>query len=148
MPRIDLPSRRAYQSRMIMPRRQHSLRRILAMLIMAYALALNGLLGAIASGAHAGEARLAAQLGVICTIHGMAGPASGAQGQTDPTPGKMACIEHCTIAAADLVPALPQAHLVLPVRLPDVSAGRPVADALAPLPFGRHPPARGPPALV
>lgn len=118
----------------------------LASLALAYALALSGLLGAMGVGAHAAEARHAAQLGVICTIHGMAdgeGPGAG----SDPSPGKLACVEHCQpggakpaaipAAFAEPAPAWPRA----------AAAASPVAEAppaSCPSP-ACPPPPRGPP---
>lgn len=125
-----------------------SLKRALATVALAYALVLQGLLGALAVGTQTMEARHAAQLGVICTVHGMV----GADGQTDakdPTPGKLACIEHCLVGASTILPpptdtppsfaSWPDIQVTtLRFRADDRDSQRTIA---AP------PPARGPPAL-
>ncbi len=74
--------------------------RTITLIALAYALALQGLLGALGAGAHAAEARLASQLGVICTIHGVVDPATGQADGGDPSPGRLACVEHCLPLAA------------------------------------------------
>jgi hypothetical protein len=122
--------------------------RLLALAALAYLLALNGLLGSIAAGAHVAEARMAAQLGVICTIHGIDNDAAGQS--DDPTPGKLACIEHCVISVASAMPALASAGTVVDepapqataASLPTPDAGRRIAPVSGP------PQPRGPPALI
>ena len=122
--------------------------RFLAMVALAYALMLNGLLSAMASGAHVAEARIAAQLGIICTIHGTGNFA--ADDTQAPTPGKLACIEHCVLVLASTMPAMPEIGSAIgrPDRFanaPDNAvsdAGRLIAPVSAP------PPSRGPPALI
>lgn len=128
--------------------RSRSLKRAFATVALAYALVLQGLLGALAVGAQTMEARHAAQLGVICTVHGMV----GADGQTDakdPTPGKLACIEHCLVGASTILPP--------PTNTPPSVASWPDTGAQAAFVFedvrdnqrtiAAPPPARGPPAL-
>lgn len=126
------------------PRLFRTLRR-LASLALAYALALVGLLGAMGVGVHAAEARHAAQLGVICTIHGMA-DGEGQSAGSDPTPGKLACVEHCQPGGAKTA-ALP-AILPHPAPAwPRLVAPSPRAEAAprtGPSP-ARPPPPRGPP---
>ncbi len=125
-----------------------SLTRRLAMVSLAYMLMLNGLLGAMASGTHASEARIAAQLGVICTIHGTSN--SVAHDTQEPTPGKPACIEHCVLVLANAMPGMPvvgstidQPGLFAKVTGTAISnAGHRIAPVSAP------PPPRGPPALI
>lgn len=116
---------------------------------LAYMLALGGVLGAMGAGPHAAEARTAAQLGVICTIHGMALPRHGGP-DSDPTPGKLACIEHCTLASSAPAPALPVLIADLFTPEPDRSEPAPIAVEL--VPGGSFscipPPPRGPPALI
>lgn len=120
---------------------------LLAILVLAYVLALNGMLGSISAGAHVAEARTAAQLGVICTIHGMTGNETGGEG---PTPGKPACIEHCVLAATNSLPMVPASGVAISRtdRLDQVAItsardeGRKVARASTP------PPPRGPPRLI
>ena len=123
-----------------------SLARLLPVIMLAYVLALSGLLGSITAGAHVSEARTAAQLGVICTIHGMA---SGQTDGADPTPGKLACIEHCVLAGAGTMPAaLPSNHDARALT-PTVMAH--VIVVLAPRiqqPITGLPPPRGPPHLI
>jgi hypothetical protein len=127
--------------------RLRSIARLLAMVMLAYGLALSGLLGAISAGAHVNEARTAAQLGVICTIHGIGNTSGGTE---DPTPGRLACVEHCVLAAAGGKPFVPtadpasaqpafsaDAHL-----RPNMGEGRRIAPVAAP------PLPRGPPAFI
>jgi hypothetical protein len=128
--------------------RDRSRPRLLAVLLLAYTLALQGLLGALSAGAQAQEARLASQLGVICTIHGIADPAL-ASGDADPTPGKLACVEHCLLAAG-LAATMPRpaegpAQIISWSRFPapPVAASRRVSS-----PEAAPPPPRGPPAAV
>jgi hypothetical protein len=116
---------------------------------LAYLIALQALLGAMAGAVHAAEMRLYGQLGVICTVHGPVDPASLEQRETDPTPGKLACVEHCMPALA--VPAKDRAEAPAAFRWP---APTPAAwaqdDTSAPwlAPPAPPPPARGPPALM
>lgn len=118
--------------------------------MLAYALVLNGLLGSLAAGGHVAQARTAAELGVICTIHGVIDPATGNTGERDPTPGKLACIEHCVLATASAVPLQPAVVIAVnpPVAIPQVTPDlvRDVGPGLAPV--AAPPPSRGPPALV
>jgi hypothetical protein len=127
-----------------------SLKRLLAMVILAYALVLSGMLGAMASGAHIGQARLAAQLGVICTIHGIVDPASGRADGDDPSPGKLACVEHCTLASIIMSPAvMPVAgspSVILDDRARTVWAWQDAAQHSTQR--TTHPPPRGPPLFV
>jgi len=133
---------------MVSAARPRSLARLLALVMLAYVLALNGLLGSIAAGAHVTEARTAAQLGVICTIHGIAD--DGTRQSDDPTPGKLACIEHCVLASAAIVPAVLPAGSMINLPEPDAEAagmsvvdqGHRIASVAAP------PPSRGPPSLI
>jgi hypothetical protein len=135
------------------PFRTHTLARVVATLALAYALALQGLLGAMGGAAFASDIRLANQLGVICTIHGpeLAGEAGATPDPTrDPTPGRMACIEHCTAAIAQ--PAVSGQGPAQPLAIvwPPVKAGWPAErDQVGP--SGRNggppPPSRGPPAV-
>ncbi len=128
--------------------RPRTITRFLALVVFAYVLALNGLLGSLAAGAHVAEARIAAQLGVICTIHGIGN--SGADGTQDQAPGKLACIEHCVLGSSGATPAVllaaidvirhdPSSRETGPVAL---DAGHRIAPVSAP------PPSRGPPALI
>jgi hypothetical protein len=124
-------------------------RSLLLRIALAYALALQALLGAIGGSAHAGEMRLAAQLGVICTIHGALDPASGPPDGGDPTPGKLACIEHCLLTGQSGAGALPTASAALPA----FHAAHVCALAVSVVAHGRGypsaapPPSRGPPVL-
>jgi hypothetical protein len=123
------------------------LRSLLFRLALAYALALQALLGAMGGAAHAGEMRLAAQVGVICTLHGALDPATGLPDGTDPTPGKLACVEHCLLVgqgAGALPSAAPSA---CPVAHGACVAGGTGASAppTAGYPAAAPPPSRGPP---
>ncbi len=127
--------------------RPRSFIRLLALVMLAYGLVLNGLLGAMGAGAHLAEARIAAQLGMICTIHGMANESDPAG---DPSPGKFACIEHCVLASASAMPLLPSVSMaVLRVGLCEVLVPLtvPAADPSIAL-TSPPPPPRGPPALI
>lgn len=118
----------------------------LASLAFAYALALSGLLGAMGAGAHAAEARHAAQLGIICTIHGMV-DGEGAGSGSDPSPGKLACIEHCQLGGAKPA-ALPAALAEPAPAWPRAVVAASAAAKAAPAPCRSHacpPPPRGPP---
>lgn len=117
------------------------------MVVLAYVLALGGMLGSIAAGAHISEARTAAQLGVICTIHGIAG---AGHGQNDPTPGKLACIEHCVLATANAMPVLPSAGLSISRsdRLDQVAIAPTHGSGHRIAPVSTPPPPRGPPRLI
>lgn len=132
--------------------RTPTLARVVATLALAYALALQGLLGAMGGAAFAGEIRLANQLGVICTIHGADIP-SAETGQPDrakdPTPGRMACLEHCmpAVAQAAAPPSQPLTTRLV-VERPKLLAGWRLVthEAAAPYPAsGPPPPMRGPP---
>jgi hypothetical protein len=133
---------------MVSAARPRSLARLLALVMLAYVLALNGLLGSIAAGAHVTEARTAAQLGVICTIHGISNDGSGQA--EDPTPGKLACIEHCVLGSASPMPAMAVlgSHLNQPAvlaegnNLPVMDDGDRISSVATP------PPSRGPPSLI
>jgi hypothetical protein len=133
---------------MVSAARPRPLARLLALVVLAYGLAMNGLLGSIAAGAHVTEARMAAQLGVICTIHGILGDDTGQS--HDPTPGKLACIEHCVLVSAGPMPAI--AVLASHLDRPDLLAeggNLPVmddGDRIAPV--ASPPPPRGPPPLI
>lgn len=121
--------------------------RFLATVVLAYGLALSGLMGSIASGAHAGEARIAAQLGLICTVHGTFDPRSE---QSDPTPGKISCFDHCTLSASTLA-AVPLPASVLLAALDPAVAVVDASDDGLNLPvmsLGIPPPPRGPPAIL
>lgn len=133
---------------MVSAARPRSLARLLALVMLAYVLALNGLLGSIAAGAQVTEARTAAQLGVICTIHGISNDGSGQA--EDPTPGKLACIEHCVLASAGIVPAMLPAGSMINLPEPDAeTAGISVVDqGLRIAPASNPPPSRGPPSLI
>jgi hypothetical protein len=121
--------------------------RLTAVILLAYALALQGLLGALGAGAHAAEARLAAQLGLICTIHGIAAP-EHASDRTDPSPGKLACIEHCLLpSGAGTGPVAAAGVPALPVAWAQVDLAPPVGASEAISPCAIPPPPRGPPAL-
>ena len=143
MLQIDLVAAQPYRLIMSLSRPAAAWPRLLALFLLACVLMLNGLLGAMASGAHAGEARLAAQLGVICTSHGT--------GYSDRSaPSKPACVEHCVLASASAMPTVPLADVAITGSGPVASsAGQPVTDAndrikpsfAAPLP-------RGPPAFI
>jgi hypothetical protein len=129
------------------PSRQRARR--VALVALAYLIALQALLGAMAGAVHAAEMRLYGQLGVICTVHGPVDPASLEQRATDPTPGKLACIEHCMPALA--VPAMDRADAPLVFRWPDPTpATWTRSDTSAPrlAPPAPPPPARGPPGLM
>ncbi len=120
--------------------------RLVATLALAYALALQGLFGAMSGAAFAGEIRLANQLGVICTVHGPALP-DGSK-DPDPTPGRMACIEHCQLAAGMSAPAILPTAKRLAVERPKLAGMRerdPPGASLGIL-GERPPPQRGPPA--
>jgi hypothetical protein len=127
--------------------RLRSTTRLLAMFVLAYVLVLNGLLGSISAGAHVSEARTAAKLGVICTIHGIA---SAEGGREDPTPGKLACIEHCVLAAASTMPVVPStdAGVNRPLRLAEATRPqvRTIVHWIAP--GSTLPQPRGPPSLI
>lgn len=122
--------------------------RLLTLVALAYVLALNGLLGSIAAGAHVAEARTAAQFGIICTIHGVAN--SEADGTADPTPGKLACIEHCVLASTNAMPGVPANGAIIsqPERqvdaaiVPETGSVRRIGSASV------QPPPRGPPSLI
>lgn len=139
---MDACASRPRPERLVIRRLPH----LIATLALAYALALQGLLGALGAGARTAEARHAAQLGVICTFHGVATP--GAEpGEIPPSPGKLACIEHCLLggtklarATADLLP-LP---LVWPRAVDASHREFSLAPPTARTP-GEPPPARGPP---
>ena len=121
-----------------------SMARLVAIVLLGYGLALSGLLGAISAGAHVNDARIAAQLGVICTIHGIGNTSDGAE---DPAPGKLACIEHCVLAAAGgmpfaaaAAPAFAQPALSAQAQhRPEIGEGRRIAPVAA-RPFPRGPP--------
>lgn len=112
-----------------------------AVIVMAYALILGGILGAMASAGHAQQLNLAAQLGMICTTHGM----------VDPQPGKLACIEHCVLAAGQLAAATAPNHAAA-ARSNDASTTeRPLTPGFAPgliAAWPQPPPSRGPPYLA
>lgn len=116
------------------------------MVLLSYGLVINGLLGALGAGAHASEARTAAQLGIICTIHGIA---AGERSNDDPTPGKLACIEHCLLAVAMAGPApVPPGVIAhVPYRADAMSFAVFAAHAIA-QPTTQLPPPRGPPCLI
>jgi hypothetical protein len=122
--------------------------RLLAMVTLAYVLMLNGLLGAMASGTHVAEARIASQLGVICTIHGIGN--STADEAQDPTPGKLACIEHCALASASAMPALSLAGATIqpPVLTADAATLRLADEGCRIAPVCLSPLPRGPPAAT
>jgi hypothetical protein len=121
--------------------------RLLATIVLAYGLALSGLMGSIASGAHAGEARIAAQLGLICTVHGTVDPSSG---QSDRVPGKVSCVEHCTLASGALAKAALPSPVILaslePIAADFVHTHSSWLPPFASL--GLSPPPRGPPAIL
>lgn len=123
--------------------------RRVALVALAYIIALQALLGAMAGAVHAAEMRLYGQLGVICTVHGPVDPASLEQRETDPTPGKLACIEHCMPALA--VPATDRVEAPAVFRWPAPTlAAWTQDDTSAPwlAPPAPPPPARGPPGLM
>jgi len=133
---------------MVFAARPRSLARLLTLVALAYVLVLNGLLGSIAAGAHVTEARTAAQLGVICTIHGIS---NGGSGQADdPTPGKLACIEHCVLASAGIVPAvLPAGSMISLPEADAEAAGISVVDQWHRIAsVATPPPSRGPPRRI
>jgi hypothetical protein len=123
--------------------------RRVALIALAYIIALQALLGAMAGAVHAAEMRLYGQLGVICTVHGPVDPASLEQRETDPTPGKLACIEHCMPALA--VPATDRAEAPAVFHWP-APAPAAWAQGATPTPLiappSPPPPARGPPLLL
>jgi hypothetical protein len=128
-------------------KRQPSRIRMLAIVVLAYALAVQGLLGAMGAGAQAGEARLAAQLGVICTIHGVVDPATGMAGGDDPTPGRLACVEHCLLTGGMGPGPVPTAATACELAAPVVSAAcKPGPVTAAAYPSAAPPPPRGPPS--
>jgi hypothetical protein len=124
-------------------------RSLLLRIALAYALALQALLGAIGGSAHAGEMRLAAQLGVICTVHGLPDPASGAPDGHDPTPGKLACVEHCLLTGQGASGFLPASNSFVPaVHGPHAASLFSASDAASSgYPSAAPPPSRGPPVL-
>ena len=113
------------------------------MVMLAYVLMLNGLLGGIVFGAHVAEARIAAQLGLICTIHGT-GPVDSS------APGKLACTEHCVLGSSITMPAVSLAAAAIgPPGLVADTATLPVPDEgcrVAPACLSSLP--RGPPAAT
>jgi hypothetical protein len=123
--------------------------RACAVLLLAYTLVLQGLLGALSAGAQAREARLAAQLGVICTVHGIADPRH-ASDSADPTPGKLACVEHCLLGAGAGPAPPPSGGVALDVVSWSRSAAAPSVGAHQPgsSPECAPPPPRGPPSSM
>jgi hypothetical protein len=134
---------------MATPAPRKTLPRAVLALALAYGLALQALLGAMSSGVFAGEVRRAAELGVICTIHGAVDGADREGGPADPTPGRIACLEHCLLTAAQAGPPpnAPQSQrLAIPQQIAPLALrdrGRAHTHAAAP-PL----PARGPPLLA
>lgn len=124
-----------------------SLMRLVAMVLLAYALVLNGLLGAMGAGTQVAEARTAAQLGVICTIHGI-GNAETDNG--DPTPGKLACIEQCVLFGASTIPGVPlSAASISQTRPFQVAASPTIAAIIGWIESASIlPQPRGPPLLI
>ncbi len=118
--------------------------RTITLIALAYALALQGLLGALGAGAHAAEARLAAQLGVICTIHGVVDPATGQADGGDPSPGRLACVEHCLPLAASGPPPAPASSASHVEWRAAAYAPADQPSSARPSP-ARPPPPRGPP---
>jgi hypothetical protein len=148
-PHIDDAGAAGLAKETMSPFRTRTLARFVATLALAYALALQGLLGAMGGAAFAGDIRLANQLGVICTIHGPE-LADEADPTRDPTPGRMACIEHCTAAIAQPAVGGQGAAQPLAIVWPPVKAGWPVErDQVGPSARsgGPPPPSRGPPAV-
>jgi hypothetical protein len=121
--------------------------RRIAALALAYALALSGFFGALASPTQAAEARLAAQLGLICTIHGMVGQGD-AQDGADPTPGRMACVEHCAASASGAMPPVPLRPLGSAAEPGSLLANAAASEADPAFPRAAPPPGRGPPASI
>ena len=126
---------------------KHRIWQRIAAVAFAYALALSGFAGALISPMQASEARLAAQLGVICTIHGLVGQGEPREG-ADPTPGKIACIEHCAAAGFLAMPSAPLQHVGTEKRLERLVTDIVARDIDPSFPQAAPPPGRGPPALI
>lgn len=126
--------------------RPSSLRATLAVLALAYALALSGFLGARATAGHAASGAGLAQVSVICAEHGrmVLPPAPGGSGHEHP---ECPCGPACPSAAFQA----PAVVATLLLWSPTTAAGPSYRD-LSVLPLGsRAPPdikAQGPPVLA